>query len=141
MKIEKWDNGLMLEEDDWDLDDFIIHGLYRTVGKLHLLSGVDNPKVRLEGVDIEIGEQDPRQQWRERLNLILEQVDYLIQNTDNLTREDICRELLELDGWSWTVDTFRTPIWMNNFQEFDRDMLAEEIEELAWIGISSSGIK
>jgi hypothetical protein len=125
-----------------DLGDLILFELGDTIGRLRVLTGADRPAVALgNGVEVQIEEQDPHEPCRDRLVRLQAAVCLIADASPDADRDEVCRAVLEADGWSWTAATFRTPVWMIDHQELPRDEVAHDFEVLAWLDGSSSATR
>jgi len=125
-------------ESELDLGCLVLLGMAETMHKFRVLGGTDRPVVDLgDDVKITIEEQDACQPWRERLVSLQDCVCAVVEAHPELEPDEVCKALLEADGWSWTPVTFRTPLWMVDYDEVLRSVVVQEFEVLKWLARSS----
>ena len=125
-----------------DVGSMVLLGMGETLGKIRILTGLDKSVVELgEGVSITIDEQDSLQPWKERLLVLLKVSSQVAETNQSLDQDVIARKVLEADGWSWTKAVFRTPLWMEDYDEVLLPVIFQEFEGLKWIERSLLEIK
>lgn len=132
------EKSLSFGQIDWA--DVIIANMEEKLENLVELTGVKNNVFELKSIKgkVEILDQNPLELWSDRVDEIVSIAREL--ETEEVKFEAIAYELFLADGWSFTKDSMRTPLWMFDVQELKRDELAKR-EGLRWLAVSSSVIK
>lgn len=136
-KIIRFEDSL-ISDDSIDIRGLILLNIGKTVYKMNKFIETDVIVDLGDEISVCIEEQDAFQGWRERFCIVLNMADKISVDY-GLEKIDVCIKLLNADGWSWTSDTFRTPVWMVDFEELFFDELVEEFEGIEWLieGFSS----
>lgn len=130
MEISKKDI-VRFDEPEIDFGDFLIFELADAVKNIHDVIHMGClPTVKLGTVTLTINEQDVGQDARARLSNIVELIRYVINAEPNLEIADVVVPILELDGWSVTRKTLRTPIWLRDINEWPLPVVGGWYEEL-----------
>jgi len=127
-------NMELMDHDSVDLGGMILFGMGQAVQQLRMLTGLDSPVVEFKnGATLIIEEQDPAGLWRDRLRGLQVAISLVCESDGSLDADDVCKAVLEADGWSWTRSVFRTPMWMLEHEEIPLDMAAREFKVLKWL--------
>jgi hypothetical protein len=105
-----------------DIGDLLLIEMGEVLREINGVLGTDKPVIDLEnGISITIDEQDPKQLWRDRLCMILDMTKDITDKNNIKNIDNVCRKILFADGWRWNRYSFKTPIWINDFDEIDLD--------------------
>lgn len=122
-----------------DFEDFLISELAGTLRDISsFCHGGALPSVQIGKATVTVHEQDVDCGARERLCWIAIAARRVTEEEPDLNPIDVVVPLLDLDGWSLTSSTLRTPLWLRAVREWPLDRVAEWHEELKCLGISIS---
>lgn len=117
-----------------ELEDVIIFGISDMIKKISSVFGRVGARIDREDGSFFIIEkpiEDSCEKFFERLKKILDGSMVLSKQND-LDVDYVTSILLILDGWTWTKDVFRSPIWMDDYMEMEI-YEAKEIEGLKFL--------
>lgn len=129
------------EEYDAEVDfgDFLVADLAQTIKDIHGFCHSDSKLTAVFGnTSITIDSQDVAADAEERLKGIVVVGRRVLEEESHLHPLNVFGTLLELDGWSMTSVTLRTPLWMRDVQEWPLIIVSDWHPELRCLEISIS---
>lgn len=119
--MEHSKRSLIISEDEdlpeLDLEDFLIADLVATIKDISDYCS-EEPTAKIGNTAVTIDGQPVAQDARERLGMIVEVVRGVRKAEPHLPQIEIVVPVLQLDGWSLTKVTLRTPLWLRDVQEW-----------------------
>ncbi len=124
---------------DLDLDDVILAGLADTVMRLGIFSEGGGIKIKMGESELNlcVSGRDVHMTAEERLAEIVGIGRDFVHHYKEVELADLVKAVLNADGWSLTPYALRTPLWMLESREIERDDL-HEIGGLAWLAQCTS---
>ena len=127
------------EEEEIDFGDFLVADLAQTIKDINgFCHGGSLPLVHLGNTSITINEQDVTHDARERLSGLAIIARRVMEEEPQLHPLEVVGPILDLDGWSWTTVTLRTPLWLHDVQEWPLVLVSDWHEELRCLETSIS---
>jgi len=119
---------------DLDLDDVILAGLCDTIMKLGIFSEGGGIKIKMGESELNlcVSGRDVHMTPDARLEEILSISHDFVHHYKEVQFCDLARAILRSDGWSLTEYALRTPLWMIESREFEREHLSD-MEGLEWL--------
>jgi hypothetical protein len=112
-----------------DFHDFMVADLAATIKDISdYVGGV--PTVEIGKTQVKVHSQPVYQDARERLEVIVDMCRRAQQAEPHLPQIDVLVPLLNVDGWSLTEVTLRTPLWLYDVQEWPLREVVSWHEEL-----------
>lgn len=143
MNLRLYKSGdLLCESGEIDLEDAILTSLGEFVFRASRAFGEKTFVVKVpSGVSIEVDrpEEAPSASFEDRIRLIIESCEGICGRVE-APYCFVAPRMFALDGWTWNVSVFRSPIWMNDHRDVPIDD-ARKIDGLQWLSGSSSEIR
>jgi hypothetical protein len=130
--VGKDELGIVLDDSSTiDLSVLLIVELAESVrGIYDVFKGPSS--INIGDVVFSIDRRDVNDDARDRLCALMDVVRQIV-SSEKMAVDDVVKDVLKLDGWSWTDTTLRTPLWLRDVQEWPWSQVIEWHSELRCI--------